>query len=31
MEHINQIAAQEQEAVTESAQETEIDIYDPQA
>ena len=31
MEHINQIAAQEQEAVTESAQETEIDIHDPLA
>jgi GTP-binding protein len=29
MEHISQIAAQEQEAVSESAQETEIDIHDP--
>ena len=31
MEHINQIAAQEQDAITESAQETEIDIHDPLA
>src|SRR5512141_2929834 len=31
MEHLNQIAAQEQDAVTESAQETEIDIHDPLA
>ncbi|MDO8926083.1 MAG: GTPase ObgE [Sideroxyarcus sp.] len=31
MEHINQIAEQEQDAVTESAQESEIDIHDPLA
>jgi len=31
MEHINQVAAQEQDAVAESAQETEIDIHDPLA
>ncbi len=31
MEHINQIAAQEQDAISESAQETEIDIHDPLA
>ena len=29
MEHLDRIAAQEQEAVSDSAQETEIDIYDP--
>jgi len=29
MEHLDQVAAQEQEAVTDSAQETGIDIYDP--
>ncbi len=29
MEHLNQIAAQEQDAVTASAQETAIDLYDP--
>ncbi len=31
MEHINQIAAQEQDAITDGAQETEIDIHDPLA
>jgi GTP-binding protein len=29
MEHLEQIAAQEREAIAESAQETEIDIYEP--
>ncbi|MFA5371114.1 MAG: GTPase ObgE [Sideroxydans sp.] len=29
MEHLDQVAAQEQEAITDSAQETAIDIYDP--
>jgi GTP-binding protein len=29
MEHLTEVAAQEQAAVTESAQETEIDIHDP--
>jgi len=29
MEHLDRIAAQEQEVVSDSAQETEIDIYDP--
>ncbi len=29
MEHLDQVAAQEEEAVAESAQETEIDIHDP--
>jgi hypothetical protein len=31
MDHLTQLAAQEQEAVTDSAQETEIDIHDPLA
>jgi GTP-binding protein len=29
MEHLNEVARAEQDAVTESAQETEIDIHDP--
>ncbi len=29
MEYLNQVAAQEQDAIADSAQETEIDIYDP--
>ncbi len=29
MEHINQVTAQEQDAISESAQETEINIHDP--
>jgi hypothetical protein len=29
MEHLEEVARAEQDAITESAQETEIDIHDP--